>query len=63
LFYLDKIMPLEVLDFLMGYLSRLFVCTYLNLKVVDVFIYRFFTGFTADIPKVTAHERIQHLYH
>jgi hypothetical protein len=43
-------------------LSRLLAC-----KVVDVFIYRFFTGLwlrlRADISKVTAHERIQHLYY
>jgi hypothetical protein len=42
-------------------LSRQFAC-----KVVDVFIYRFFTGLSlrlgADIFKVTAHERIQYLF-
>jgi hypothetical protein len=43
------------LDFLMGYESTF-----------SVSIYRFFTGLwlrlRADISKVTAHERIQHLY-
>jgi hypothetical protein len=38
----------------------------LNLKVVHVFIYRFFIGLSLplgeDISKVTVHERIQHLY-
>jgi hypothetical protein len=38
-------------------------------RIFDVFsfIYRFFTGLSlrlrAEISKVTAHERIQHLYH
>jgi hypothetical protein len=39
---------------------------YLNLKVVDVFIYKFFTGLTlclcADISKATARDRIQDHY-
>jgi hypothetical protein len=42
------------------------ICMSLNLKVVDVFNYRFFTDLSlrlrADISKVAAHERIQHLY-
>jgi hypothetical protein len=41
-----------------SFVSLLSVCVYLNLKVVDVFIYKFFIG----LCKVTAYKRIEHLY-
>jgi hypothetical protein len=53
---------------LVSSLSLSSISVYLNLKVVNVFSFhlRFFTDLLlrlrADISKVTAHERIQHLY-